>query len=102
MTRKAVVLTVLAVVAVVGLVAGTGQLSKREDVQYLLIYGPERPATSYSVAISFNPETGDWHTGERSWRARARAADASTYTCIATGPSYSTPRRIAQATSSAA
>ncbi len=73
MTRRAVVLFVLAVVGVVGLVAGTGQLSKREDVQYLLIYGPERPATSYSVAISFNPETGDWHTGERSWRGEAMA-----------------------------
>ncbi len=90
MTRRAVVWAVLAVVGVVGLVAGLGYDERaRQDgepgaLERLLI-GEQRPGTSYSVAISFDPDTGVWRAGERTWRsgpmAKTQVAAYDVMTC---------------------
>ncbi len=92
MTWRAVVWTVLAVAGVGGLVGGLGWDERRREgaeIDALLrgeapperdpgwleraLVGEATPTTSYTVAVSFNPETGDWHTGERSWRGEPMA-----------------------------
>ena len=90
MTARSVWIYVALVVGAFGLVAGLGYDERaRQDgepgaLERLLI-GEQRPGTSYSVAISFNPETGVWRAGERTWRsgpmAKTQVTDYDTVTC---------------------
>lgn len=90
MTRRAVVLAVLAVVGVVGLVAGLGydERARQDGEPGLLeraLVGEATPTTSYTIAVSFDPDTGVWRAGERSWRgepmAKTQVTTADTLTC---------------------